>query len=350
MKRNSWKIILLMMLLIVVSCDEPETVVTNYVHTDGSVTRSIEMKNTKNSFEISNLKVPFDSTWNIRDSIEIGEKGDTTWVKRAKKLFMNTDEINLSYSSDSGANKDISRHTFFKKSFKWFNTGYRFSEIIDKELENGYPLKDFMNREELLYFYSPETLKEAKKSGPDSLKYKSLSDSVDQRNLNWVAKNLVSEWIGQFSKFTLGKEGSRAIVDSLKSREDELSNLIAKHENEFDSLWSKGIILKRYLGEDNYEKFKSEADSATEETSKVIFIDFKDYSVRIVMPGKVIDTNGFIDSSQVLLWPVKSDYFISEQYEMWAESKVPNIWAWIISGLFIVFVLTGLLIKIKKKG
>ncbi len=42
------------------------------------------------------------------------------------------------------------------------------------------------------------------------------------------------------------------------------------------------------------------------------------------MPGKLIGTNGFIDSSQVLLWPVKSDYFITEQYEMWAESKIPN--------------------------
>jgi hypothetical protein len=282
MKRKSWKLTLIMILMFVISCDEPETVVTNYVHKDGSVMRKLEMKSTKNSFEISNLKVPFDSTWTIRDSIETGEKGDTIWVKRAEKLFMNTDEINLTYNSDSGANKDVLRHSSFKKSFRWFNTGYRFSEIIDKKLENGYPLKDFMNSEELLYFYSPETLKEAKKNGPDSLKYKVLSDSVDQRNLNWVAKNLVSEWIGEFSKFTEGKEGSREIVSSLKSSEDELSNLIVKHEAEFDSLWSKGIILKKYLGEDNYEKFKSEADSATEKASEVIFIDFKDYSVRNV--------------------------------------------------------------------
>ncbi len=34
-----------------VSCDEPETVVTNIVHPDGSVTRKIEMRNSKNKFE-----------------------------------------------------------------------------------------------------------------------------------------------------------------------------------------------------------------------------------------------------------------------------------------------------------
>jgi hypothetical protein len=67
------------------------------------------------------------------------------------------------------------------------------------------------------------------------------------------------------------------------------------------------------------------------------------------MPGKLIGTNGFIDSSQILLWPVKSDYFLTEPYEMWAESKSTNTWAWIVSGLFLAFVLTGVLLRIIKK-
>jgi hypothetical protein len=79
-------------------------------------------------------------------------------------------------------------------------------------------------------------------------------------------------------------------------------------------------------------------------------VNFKDYTVRIVMPGKVIGTNGFIDSSQVLLCPVKSDFFLTEPYEMWALSKIPNRWAWIVSGLFLVFVLTGVIIRVIKKG
>jgi hypothetical protein len=68
------------------------------------------------------------------------------------------------------------------------------------------------------------------------------------------------------------------------------------------------------------------------------------------MPGKVTGSNGFIDSTSVLLWPVKSDYFLTEPYEMWAESKVPNRWAWILSGFFLLFVVTGIIIKQKGKG
>ncbi len=350
MKRKSLKLTIIMVIMFIVSCDDPVTIVTNYVHPDGSVTRKIVMKNVANNFEVSVLKVPFDSTWTITDSLEINAEGDTTWVKRAEKLFRNTDEINLAYMADTGANKDISRHTKFEKRFRWFNTEYRFSEVVDKKISEGYPIRDFLNSEELQFFYSPAEIQETQKNGSDSLKFKALADSIDQGVLNWTAKNLVSVWIAKFSKSTEGIEGSKPLVASLKSREDELANLIIKNEDKFDSLWANGFILKEYLGDSNYQKFKSEADSATENASDLIFVNFKEYSVRIVMPGKLTETNGFIDSSKVLLWPVKSDYFFTENYEMWAESKIRNTWAWIVSGLFLLFVLSGVIIKITKKA
>jgi hypothetical protein len=350
MKAKPIRYAVIMMLLFVVSCDEPVTVVTNYVHPDGSVTRKIEMRNTKNNFAVKDLQVPFDSTWIIKDSLEISSKGDTTWVKRAEKLFKDCEEINLTYLADSGANKKIPRHSAFNKSFKWFNTDYRFSEIIDKSLSGGYLLKDFLNSEELSFFYLPEKLQQDKKNSPDSLKFKVLNDSINKKLEWWTAKNIVSAWINEFSKLTEGKTESNTIVRSVKSAENEIANMILKEESKFDSLWLQGIILKKYLGEDNYLKFKSEADTATVKATELILVDFKNYSVRIVMPGALTGTNGLIDSNKVLLWPVKSDYFLTEKYEMWAESKVPNRWAWYISGLFLLFVLTGVIIRIKRKG
>jgi hypothetical protein len=108
-------------------------------------------------------------------------------------------------------------------------------------------------------------------------------------------------------------------------------------------------LLKEFLGEENALKYKSEADSALSIVTANLFVNFNDFSMRIAMPGKLIGTNGFLDSSHILLWPVKSDYFMAEPYEMWAQSKIPNTWAWIISGLFVMFVLTGVIIKIVKK-
>ncbi|MCE5347309.1 MAG: hypothetical protein LLG13_13620 [Bacteroidales bacterium] len=350
MKRKSFKLIVSMIIMVAASCDEPVTVVTNYVHRDGSVTRKIEMRNKEDKFKLSTLQVPFDSTWIVKDFIEISVKGDTTWIKCAEKLFKNVDEINLTYKNDLGANKGISRKAGFQKRFKWFNTQYRFSETIDKKLDFGYPLTKFLNEEELFYFYSPENVRDAMQFSQDSLKYKALNDSVSNKVETWAIKNLVSGWIDEFSKLAQEKDGSHPLLDTLKSREDELAGLLNLNDEKFDSLWENGIILKEYLGEADYKKFKSEADTAAVNVAEQFWVNFSGYSVRISMPGKVIGSNGFIDSSKVLLWPVKSDYFLTQPYVMWAESRIPNRWAWIVSGLLSLFVISSMIIKLKKKG
>jgi hypothetical protein len=334
----------------VASCDEPETVVTNLVYPDGSVLRKIEMWNHENKFKPASLQVPFDSTWLVKDSIEINQKGDTTWIKRAEKLFKNVDEINLAYKNDSGANKEILRHAEFKRSFKWFNTEYRFAEKIDRNMVFGYPVSEFLNQEELTYFYSPGNLKSEKQNGPDSLKYRAFEDTISFKSELWMSKSIVSEWIGEFSKLTEGRAGNDMTSEALKSREDGFVALMKVYDHKLDSLWSSGFILEKFIGEENALKYRTEADSAVSIVTKRLFKDFKEYDVRIVMPGEVLGTNGFIDSNKIILWPVKSDYFLTEHYIMWAESKVPNVWAWIVSGLFLIFVLTGVIVRIIKKG
>jgi hypothetical protein len=353
MERKSIKLVLALILMLIVSCNEPETVVTDYVHPDGSVTRKIEMKSNEadfnKRFKISEIQVPLDSTWTVKDSVDIDKKRDSIWIRTAVKQFKNVDELNQAYKKDSSANKNVSRQAGFNKRFKWFNTEFRFSERIDKQLSYGYPVKDFLNSEELLYFYSPESLKHDKETGPDSLKFRALADSIKHKTDLWTTKNIVSEWIGKFSDLTAGRVGKDMTRESLKARQDEFIQVVESNNAKFDSLWQNGIILKELIGEENAVNFKAEADSALGSVTKYFLVDFKDYSLRIVMPGKLIGTNGFIDSSHVLLWPVKSDFFMTEPYEMWAESKIPNAWAWVVSGIFIVFVLSGVIMKIIKK-
>ena len=341
-------VFILLILLAAISCEEPETVVTNYIHPDGTITRRIEMRNIKNKFEA--LQVPFDTSWVVTDSVEVNEKGDTTWVKRAEKLFKNAEEINSAYRSDSGLNRNVPRHASFQKKFRWFNTEYRFSEQIDKKLKNGFLINDFLNDEELLYFYSPESLRNENENGPDSLKYKLIEDSVNYKTEIWSYKNFVLASIDKFIGLIDGREGQEYIAVALGKNKNEMLDLYKKHGNDLDSLWNNGLVLNDAIGENYAAKYRSEADSAISTVTNDLWLNFKEYSVRIVMPGKLTGTNGFIDESKVLLWPVRSDYFLSQNYVMWAQSKVPNIWAWIVSGIFVLFVLTGITIRVIKKG
>jgi hypothetical protein len=345
MKKRSLKIIVSLFIIMIASCNEPETVVTDIIHPDGSVTRKIEMKNSKNEFPMKSMKVPLDNTWKISDSLEIGKKGDTTWVKRAEKLYANVDELNASYKSDSGANRDAKRHVEFKKQFRWFTTDYVFSENVDRKFLFGYPISKFLNKEELGYFYSPSKLRDEQINGPDSLKYRAIYDTISKKTDRWTFKSIISEWIGQFELLTPGRTEKELTSQALKAREDEFAVSIEKYSHNFDSLWASGTILTDYFGETIAKKYKQQFDSSMSIVEKIGLADFKDYSLKIVMPGKLTGTNGFMDSSHVLLWPVKSDYFLTEQYSMWAESKVTNTWAWIVTGLFLVFVAAGLIIR-----
>ena len=354
MKTRSLKFAITFVLVMIVSCDEPETVVTDIVHPDGSVTRRIEMKTIQKNFEVSDVQVPFDSTWTVRDSVEIlGDDDmpdvDTIWVKRAEKLFRSVDELNQSYLADSSGNRDSRRRTEFKRTFKWFNTEYRFAEIIEKRLQNGYPLSDFLNEEELQWFYSPDAITEEKRNGPDSLKFKTLDDTISKKTDYWILKCMASEWSAEFARLAAGKAGPDLSRESLKAREAEFIKLVETSGKDFDSLWNNGIILKDFLGEENGQKFQIEADSAANMVAELIFFNFDDYTLRIVMPGELIGANGFADSTGMMQWPVKSDFFITEPYVMWVESKTSNKWAWIVTGIFLLFVLAGIIFRAVRK-
>jgi len=213
----------------------------------------------------------------------------------------------------------------------------------------GYPVSDFLNKEELQWFYSPDNINDEKINGVDSLKFRAFNDTVDKKLENWYIRNIVSEWIGEFTVLTGEKANKDMVRETLKQRENEFVAIVAKNIEHFDSLWSNGTMLREFIGEANALKYKTEADSAANVAADRFWISYKPYKVRTVMPGKLTGTNGFIDSAGILLWPVDSDFFLTEQYKMQAESKIPNIWAWIVSGLFLLFVVTGIIMK-KRKG
>ncbi len=350
MKNRKLKLSIVMVLVLTASCNDPETIVTNIIHPDGSVTRRIEMKSLEDKFSGSDIQVPFDSTWTVRDSVELLDGKDTILVKRAEKWFASVNDINRDYASDSSANKFLSRRASFTKKFRWFHTDYRFEEIIDKSMKNGYPVSDFLNNEELVWFYSPENVRDMSLGGPDSLKFKALSDTVDSKSDLWMIKSIISEWIGEFTSFPEVRGTEGLSFEALKTKENDFFKIIMKNEDDFDSLWTNGMLLKEFIGEGNALKFEEAADSSINLVTEKVLVSFSDYTVKNVMPGRVTATNGFIDSTSTLLWPVISDYFLTEPYIMWTESKVPNWWAWIVSGLFVLFVITGIILTKKEKG
>jgi hypothetical protein len=350
MKTIRLKSVLATVLLLLFSCIE--TTVTNIVHPDGSVTRRIVIKDPESkNFDPENYRVPFDSTWNITDSIEVSENGDTTWIRTAEKLFKNVDEINAEYKNDKGSNKDFKREARFRKKFHWFNTIYVFSENIEPIYSYGYPIKQFLSETELEYFYLPENILRERLEGPDSTVVKQITDSVEVKSEKWMFMSNIAEWKEEFRKLAQNHEQLDSCSKLLQDNDPEiysfLENAFAlKSDSDMDTVFAE--TFKNILGEDIYMVLKPELDSSVhiiEERLSKAFL-FSAYSTQAMMPGKLTATNGYIDKDGLILWPVKMEYFLTRPHEMWAESKSPNTWAWVVSGVFVGFVGVGVVLRL----
>jgi hypothetical protein len=335
MKKRIFLVIAL--LLSVISCNEPETIVTDCVGRDGSVVRKAELKNKKNELALKDFAVPVDSTWKLHDSLSISEEGDTTWFLLAEKLFKSADEINKVYLADTGKNSNVARSAFFEHKFKWFTTSFYFSEKCGKSLDYGYPAVKFLSSEEIEFMKMPPVKWKEMLAGPDSLRYAALSDSIDEHSTKWMDKSVVSEWIEETGALCIAAGKDTVVKEILRAHEAEL-------EAELDTLFllnpefSKSYA--KIIGDSIFEKFQPELDSALRICDKKIdrFISFKEYTMQIVMPEKVKSSNGYLMPGGEVAWAVQGELFLTDDYIMWAETKEVNYWAIFLTALVLLVI------------
>jgi hypothetical protein len=336
-------ILLMLMVLFFQSCGGPEALVINRVNSDGSIDREIILTYHKDEFDLEECQVPVDSTWDITKEMDISEKGDTTWTLTAKRHFESARDITEDYRSYGGSNERLTRSANFVKSFRWFTTHYTFSETIERAM-GGYTPGDWFSEEELYLFYMPEGMVEDLTSGSDSLIYRERTDSLDKKKEKWVAASFSSVYIEEVIR--LGREMGVAMDTALLSGKREmLSSLVFNIEDEKS-------LLDTVFGNKFYETNHTLVDSAmtvAEEKFNVAF-ESDNYLMQIVMPGTLVKTNGYPDEENGILWKVNGECFLADDYVMWAESGITNWWAVIVSAAFVLFVLIGYILRIKKRA
>lgn len=341
--------------MLMFSCDKYETKVKNVVHKDGSVTRTVEMKKTsKEDFNPEEYLVPVDSTWKIEYSLEIGEAADTTWILSAEKEFESVDQINAEYKADSGDNKSLKRHAEFHKKYRWFYTEYRYEEIVESIMDLDLEPDSFMSPEEIKCFYLPQSIAKNIKSGSDSLKYKELDELIEKNMEAWFWSALVKQWVLNLHSLASENSNYSLSLPELQSNEEQFLFYLEKYADQDDYL--PDSVVKFVMGQDFIDDFDVEIDSAFMmlESSFETYMDANHYELEVCMPGKLTESNGYIITNEELtenrnlLWSVSADYYFTQDYIMWAESRINNIYAWIISAVFVFFTALGLLRRKRK--
>ena len=297
----------------------------------------------EDEFDLDDMQVPVDSTWVLDKSLEISEEGDSLWTLIAEKHFASVVELNYAYKNHKGLNEGMSRYAVFSKKFRWFNTTFYFSENIDKAID-GYPPEDFFEEEYLNLFYMPEKIFNDFRYGKDSLRYKAMHDTLEDIKEDWIGRCLVKGAIIELDSL-LEESGDKSIsIETFWEREEELAEVILDVGND-------ELAIDTVFGDGFYNKNRALIDSSLSklEDKIQVYVDAASYLVQTKMPGELVGTNGYIDTDGAIIWKVDGDVMLSKDYSMWAESTVSNKWAWIVSIVFLLFVLTGLISRLRKR-
>jgi hypothetical protein len=321
-------------------CNEPETIVTNTVHADGSVTRRVEIRNTEDAFDADFYRVPVDSSWSIVRSIEVSDEGDTTWVMVAEKLFANTKMINTGYASADGINSYLERTASFRKRFRWFNTHFVFSERVERFIDDGHPMASYLDSEEIDFIWLPGSVSDELMAGVDSLKYRSMSERTDSVLNVWMEQNLVRSWMASCTRLLVSAGADSSVIKEFNLREGELLEY-------FSLEWDADSLIAIVFDKEIESGYKPLLDSARLDLEERVerWLDAKVYTIQTRMPGKLTGGNGFFTQSGEVAWPVKPELYLFDDYEMRAESQVPNRWAWMVSLIFVLVVLSGFIYR-----
>jgi hypothetical protein len=234
-----------------------------------------------------------------------------------------------------------------EKKFKWFYTTYSFREIYPKyNMLNYVPIEKYLTRDDLKWYFSENPKFPAYLTGKE---IKDTLDHIDKQVNAWLGKNIFEESFLQLTtgiqkfepgnpylqKIILAKDTLFQLFNSDKPLEGDLGKAIQKH------LKIKKIFI-------NYKTEKEIDDFSKDKTDAIFATIGKQSDYELVMPGNIIETNSNLLDAKKLNWKIDGDRFFFLDYEIYAKSRVANVWAFVLSGIFIVLVVLSFFIRKKR--
>lgn len=328
----------IMMLLLILFSGCNEITVTTKVNKDGSFTRFITVKGEKTSIDKQSLPYPTDSTWT---KTLMPDSTDTTkFVLVYTKNFKNSKALNREIGADTSWFKHLKRQVEIRKGFGFFFSYLTFKETYHApEIFNRLNYKDFLSQEDILFFSG----KKIPVTRDDSIKFEKASEHVEDFFAEEFAAEIIAilqDGIGRVNDSSLRAEQVVQFKDTIK---ESVGDYLFKSK-------SYTGLLKTLTGNPAFIKLDSLQPPLFEEFNHkanlfLAMILMQEFAQTVEMPGVITATNSTHISGNKVSWEISSNRFYFSDYEMVAESRVVNTWAFLVTGLIVFGLLFLILIK-----
>lgn len=364
-------LLMIISLLMIVACDHKthyKTVVK--ILPDGSCYREFT-DDVDSAFMIgdtthSPFPVALDSTWKVSwtysDPFSLRKYNmnwplkQWTWDKDTSKHLELEVKIRKDYFSVDAMSKSfkygrlhwlgITPNIKFEKKFRWFFTFYSYSETypIYNSLKS-IPIQKYMTSEEINMYLEDNPKFPNGLNGREILE---ILNGLESKSKQWINHTFFEEYYRIIRKHLSFIKGLK--IDSVRFsvfKDSVFKAVIDTFDRE------PRAFLKNL---DNFYKVKEFSALPDSSIPYQKMVAFKNYfenpftvklNYNLILPGKLTDASSKETHGDTIAWNVDLYRFYFKDYTMYAKSRVANVWAFIVTGMFILGIVSSFFIRRK---
>lgn len=316
-----------------ISCEKSYLLETK-VHPNGAIDKSITLLGVKPEAVNYNVfgVLPEEGWQQKSEEVKSKEKNDaSSYNISLSKHFPDVASLNQALNQKSDTLLAI--EAAFNKEFRWFYTYYSYSDT--------YHYANRLERVDPANYFTPEDfafIDRLPREGAPITKADSIY--LDQLNAKMTDKFASDAYFSESMDTLVSIMSTHGIEQSLisrfKSKRTELFEKLLKEQSEPDLLLSADTILGTKLSapiREEYTSFKNGLDKRLQFMSGII--DGK-FSNIIEMPGEIVSHNADSVVGSRLFYNPSPVKFLLKDYTLHAESRTINLWAVIVSVIFVL--------------
>lgn len=319
-----------------------EITVTTVVNGDGSFSRIVTITGDSSEVFKPDLPYPVDSSWVMqtgKDSADTG-KFHVTYTKH----YNNSEELNSEILGDTGWRRQLARRIDITKRFRFFYSYLEYKEVYSSANPfSSLPYKDYITPEEYLWI----TRQKPVQNHSDSARLKAAEDKVDEYLMEAAtreAEKIMADGFHRLNDPRLDPKRIAEFHDSIsrifsKWDPSKLADLIGTYSKWMDN---PAVLRLHELKPPVFTDFEKKLELL----EQLVFME--GFRVEAEMPGLITATNSSVMKGNRVSWEVFPMAFMFEDYKMTAESRVINLWAFILSGIVLLGLVVLLVVKSMK--
>ena len=327
MKTKHILYLIAVLILVLSSCRE--ITITTKVNKDGSFTRIVRITGDSSEVLQTDLPFPVNDTW--AKTIEKDTSVIGGFVVTYTKSYRNSDELNEEIASDTSWQRSLNREISVTRKFGFFYSYLKFRQVVQAANPfDSLNYKDFLTREDLLWISGMKPVI----NSADSSRKDEADDKADLYFTQTMAveiESMLAEGIRRLNIEDLKPEDVSLYHDSiaviLENSKFTLPDIIERY-----SRWTgRAEVMKM---NDLIPPPLEGLDEKMEILLRILLMD--EYVQVVEMPGLITATNSIALNGNQVRWQFIPVTVLFEGYEIYVESRVINIWAFVVSGLVIL--------------